>query len=157
MQNHVKTLEDVAAERWRIPMWLTGIMMFIYFGFILLIAFNKSFLATIVTPGLSLGILLGSLTIIAVWVLTYIYVNWANNVYDVNVAKLQAGLRDSNSDFVDDLSPIAESTMTEFDFGSDAESEITAPSVNDSILETGDSPTAPADATDDTTDKAGDS
>ncbi len=125
MQNHVKTLEDVAAERWRISMWLTGIMMFIYFGFILLIAFNKSFLATIITPGLSLGILLGSLTIIAVWVLTYIYVNWANNVYDVNVAKLQADLRDAERNSIDGSSV-----------------------PNDALSAIDDSPTEPAAATD---------
>ncbi|WP_019499134.1 DUF485 domain-containing protein [Pseudanabaena sp. PCC 6802] len=93
MKNRAKTLDDVAADRWRISMWLTAIMMVIYFGVILLIAYDKPLLATPITPGLSLGILLGALTIAAVWLLTYVYVNWANNVYDVHVAKLQEGLR----------------------------------------------------------------
>jgi uncharacterized membrane protein (DUF485 family) len=35
-----------------------------------------------VTPGLSLGILLGALVIIASWLLTWIYVRWANVHYD---------------------------------------------------------------------------
>ncbi len=93
MTNRAKTLDDVANDRWRISIFLTAIMMVIYFGFILLIAYNKTLLATSVVPGLSLGILLGALTIVAVWVLTYIYVNWANNTYDLHVAELQAKLR----------------------------------------------------------------
>lgn len=95
MENRAKTLDDVAADRWRISIWLTAIMMVIYFGFILLIAYNKPLLATLVTSGLSLGILLGALTIVAVWVLTYIYVHWANTTYDRHVAELQLGLRNS--------------------------------------------------------------
>ncbi|MEE3719158.1 DUF485 domain-containing protein [Tumidithrix elongata RA019] len=97
MENRAKTLDDVASDRWRISMWLTAIMMVIYFGFILLIAYDKSLLATPIVPGLSLGILLGALTIAAVWLLTYVYVTWANNVYDVHVAELQAGLRNQSS------------------------------------------------------------
>lgn len=95
MENRAKTLDDVAADRWRISIWLTAIMMVIYFGFILLIAYNKPLLATPVVSGLSLGILLGALTIVAVWVLTYIYVHWANTTYDLHVAELQAKLRNS--------------------------------------------------------------
>jgi uncharacterized membrane protein (DUF485 family) len=95
MENRAKTLDDIAADRWRISIWLTAIMMVIYFGFILLIAYNKKLLATPVIPGLSLGILLGALTIVAVWVLTYIYVHWANTTYDPHVAELQAVLRNT--------------------------------------------------------------
>jgi len=58
-------------------------MMFIYFGFILLIAFNKPLMGSLVLPGLSLGLLLGAL-IVSAWVLIYIYVRWANNSYDEN-------------------------------------------------------------------------
>jgi uncharacterized membrane protein (DUF485 family) len=97
MENQVKTLDDVAADRWRISIWLTAIMMVIYFGFILLIAYNKPLLATPVVSGLSLGILLGALTIVTVWVLTYIYVHWANTTYDLHVAELQAGLRNTGN------------------------------------------------------------
>jgi uncharacterized membrane protein (DUF485 family) len=32
--------------------------------------------------GLSLGILLGALVIVAAWTLTFVYVSWANRVYD---------------------------------------------------------------------------
>ena len=64
-------------------------MMVIYFGFILLIAFNKPLMGSQVVPGLSLGILLGAFVIVAAWVLIYFYVRWANNHYDRQLARLQ--------------------------------------------------------------------
>lgn len=64
-------------------------MMIIYFGFILLIAFNKPLLGTLIAPGLSLGILLGALVIVAAWVLIYLYVRWANTYYDKRLSRLQ--------------------------------------------------------------------
>ncbi|MGI2904079.1 DUF485 domain-containing protein [Tolypothrix sp. VBCCA 56010] len=88
MDDRTKALQSLAAERWRVSLILTGVMMFIYFGFILLIAFNKPLLGSLVVPGLSLGILLGALVIISAWVLIFIYVRWANNIYDRKVARL---------------------------------------------------------------------
>lgn len=86
----MKAVTDLAAERWRFSLWLTLAMMVIYFGFILLIAFNKPLLGTLIAPGLSLGILLGALVIIAAWVLIYLYVRWANNYYDRKIAAIRA-------------------------------------------------------------------
>ena len=83
------TLEAVSAARWRIAVSLTIAMMVAYFGFILLVAFNKPLLGTRVMPGLSLGILLGALVIIVAWVLTWIYISWANAHYDASVEGLR--------------------------------------------------------------------
>lgn len=88
MSDRTKALQALAAERWRVSLILSGAMMFIYFGFILLIAFNKPLLGSLVVPGLSLGILLGALVIISAWVLIFIYVRWANNSYDDQIARL---------------------------------------------------------------------
>ena len=76
------SLDAVAAARWRIALSLTIAMMVVYFGFILLVAFNKPLLGTLVADGLSLGMLLGALVIVAAWVLIWIYVRWANTHYD---------------------------------------------------------------------------
>jgi uncharacterized membrane protein (DUF485 family) len=83
------TLEAVSAARWRIAISLTVAMMAAYFGFILLVAFNKPLLGTLVTRGLSLGMLLGALVIIVAWVLTWTYVRWANTHYDASLDKLR--------------------------------------------------------------------
>lgn len=83
------SLEAVAAARWRIAIVLTLAMMVIYFGFVLLVAFRPAMLATLVAPGLSLGMLLGALVIVSAWVLTLIYVRWANRHYDSSVDGLR--------------------------------------------------------------------
>ena len=75
-------LRKLDAARWRVATALTTTMMVLYFGFVLLIAFDKPLLGTILIPGLSLGILLGALVIVAAWVLIWIYVRWANVHYD---------------------------------------------------------------------------
>lgn len=75
-------IRALGRRRWRIAISLTVAMIVMYFGFIALIAFNKPLLATRITDGLSLGILLGALVIIASWLLTWVYVRWANAHYD---------------------------------------------------------------------------
>ncbi len=88
MDDRTKAIQALAAERWRVSLMLSAAMMLIYFGFILLIAFNKPLLGSLVLPGLSVGILLGALVIISAWVLIFIYVRWANNHYDKKIAQL---------------------------------------------------------------------
>jgi uncharacterized membrane protein (DUF485 family) len=85
-------LRELDQARWRVALTLTGAMVVLYFGFIALVAFGRPLLAIQVVPGLSLGILLGALVIVASWLLTWVYVRWANNVYDPGVrALLESG------------------------------------------------------------------
>ncbi len=84
-----RDLEFLAARRLRVALALTGVMLATYFGFLLLIAYDKPALGALVTPGLSVGILLGALVIVIAWVVTGIYVRWANRVYDVELARLR--------------------------------------------------------------------
>ena len=63
-------------------------MVFLYFGFILLVGYGRELLAIQVVPGLTLGILLGALVIVASWVLTWIYVRWAALHYDPGIRVL---------------------------------------------------------------------
>jgi uncharacterized membrane protein (DUF485 family) len=79
----------LARSRWKIAILLTAIMVAVYFGFIALIAFNKPLLATRVAPGLTLGILLGVFVIVVSWLLTWVYVRWANAHYDARVEALR--------------------------------------------------------------------
>lgn len=82
-------LRALAATRWRVALTLTTVMVIVYFGFISLIAFDKPLLAVRITPGLSLGILLGVVVIVASWLLTWIYVRWANTHYDAELHRLR--------------------------------------------------------------------
>lgn len=88
-------LTRVAATRWRLALLLTAAMTVIYVGFILLIAFDKPLLGTILMPGLSLGILLGVLVIITAWALIVIYVRWTNTHYDHRVAAERRSRQDA--------------------------------------------------------------
>ena len=88
MQDHETRLRQLVQQRWRIAIALTVAMIVLYFGFILLIAYNKPLLATRIAPGLSLGILLGALVIVASWLLTWVYVRWANTHYDRELREL---------------------------------------------------------------------
>jgi uncharacterized membrane protein (DUF485 family) len=82
-------LRALAAARWRVAISLTIAMIVVYFGFITLIAFDKPLLGRRLAPGLSLGILLGVLVIIASWLLTWVYVRWANDHYDAELQQLK--------------------------------------------------------------------
>lgn len=91
MDNIDPGLHAIAAKRWRVALTLSALMLVIYFGFILLVAFDKPFLSILLSQGLSLGILLGALVIVSAWVLSLVYVSWANRRYDEAVARATIG------------------------------------------------------------------
>ena len=82
-------LRIVAARRSRVAATLTLIMMVVYFGLILLIAYDKPLLGTILVPGLSVGILLGTIVILVAWLVTWYYVRWTNRYYDAAIQSLK--------------------------------------------------------------------
>jgi uncharacterized membrane protein (DUF485 family) len=89
MPDHESKLRSLAAARWRIAITLTLVMVAVYFGFILLIAYDKPLMGRLVTRGLSVGILLGVVVILASFLLTWIYVRWANRHYDATLESLR--------------------------------------------------------------------
>ena len=93
-----RALVALAARRWRIAMVLTASMLVTYFGFVLLVAYDKPLLGRILMPGLSLGILLGAVVILVAWALTGIYVRWANRVYDAELARARVLGEDAAAD-----------------------------------------------------------
>ena len=92
-ESHIH-LTRVAAARWRLALLLTTVMTAVYVGFILLVAFNKPLLGTVLVPGLSVGILLGVLVIVTAWALIVIYVKWTNDHYDTAVADIRQARRE---------------------------------------------------------------
>ena len=94
MSDSASRLVTLSAARWRLSIILTAAMTLIYVAFILLIAFNKELLGTVLVPGLSLGILLGVLVIVSAWVLIMVYVRWTNANYDVAVDAIRQAHRE---------------------------------------------------------------
>jgi uncharacterized membrane protein (DUF485 family) len=75
--------QELKAKRTGFGLWLTVAMMVVYFGFILLVAFNKAFLATRLGDGvMTIGMPLGFGVILFTIVITAIYVRRANSEYD---------------------------------------------------------------------------
>lgn len=75
-------------RRWRVAIGLTAVMVIVYFGFILAIAYDKPLMSTLITPGLTVGILVGALVIVGAWLLTLGYVRWANRQFDARLEEL---------------------------------------------------------------------
>ena len=84
---------ELVRRRSRLAWLLTALMVTIYFGFILTIAYFKSVTAQSLAGGVTtIGILLGLGVIISAFVLTGIYVARANATFDELTRKIVEGL-----------------------------------------------------------------
>ena len=82
IQSHPKYLE-LRTKRNRLGIFLTALMLIVYYGYIALIAFDKKFLAQPIGTGVTtLGISIGMGVIIFTIVITAIYVRRANGEFD---------------------------------------------------------------------------
>ena len=85
---------ELKSRRSRFGWWLTGAMMVVYYGFILLIAFDKAFLAQRIGQGVTtLGMPIGLGVILFTIAITGIYVRRANSEYDALAAQIAAGVQ----------------------------------------------------------------
>jgi uncharacterized membrane protein (DUF485 family) len=84
--------QKLKATRSRFGWWLTVAMLIVYYGFILLIAFDKPFLLTRLGSGVTtIGMPLGLGVILFTIVITAIYVRRANREYDALTEQIVAG------------------------------------------------------------------
>ena len=79
-------------KRWTVSAILTIILFVIYYGYILIVGYGKTFLGVKVGVYTNYGIILGVLVIVLSWALTLVYVIWANNVYDKEVDAIKKDL-----------------------------------------------------------------
>jgi uncharacterized membrane protein (DUF485 family) len=82
----------LVARRWRVSLALTALLFLLYYGYILLIAVNKPALAARMGGVTPIGIPLGVAVIIGSWVLTALYIVWANRTHDPEVERLRGQL-----------------------------------------------------------------
>lgn len=74
---------ELKKKRTSFGWWLTLLMMLVYYGFILLVAFDKELLAQRLGDGvMTLGIPVGFGVILFTIIITAIYVRRANNEFD---------------------------------------------------------------------------
>lgn len=81
--------KDLVARRNRISFHLTILTLIVYYGFIFLIAFKRDLFAAKTMGNVTFGIFLGIGVIIACFLLTGVYVRWANRNYDAMVERLK--------------------------------------------------------------------
>lgn len=75
--------QELKAKRSRFGWWLTLAMMVVYYGFIVLVAFNKEFLSQKLGAGvMTVGIPVGFGVIVFTIVITAVYVRRANSEFD---------------------------------------------------------------------------
>jgi uncharacterized membrane protein (DUF485 family) len=79
--------------KWTISLVLTALILIIYFGFILVLAFAKDVLTAKIGTHLTLGLPVGLGVILSACVLTGIYVYWANRTYDASVRDIIRSMR----------------------------------------------------------------
>jgi uncharacterized membrane protein (DUF485 family) len=81
--------KDLVKKRLSVSITLTVIILVVYFGFILTIAFYKEILAIKIGAYITLGLPIGISIILFAWILTGIYTRWANQKYDKSVRELR--------------------------------------------------------------------
>jgi uncharacterized membrane protein (DUF485 family) len=75
--------QELKARRMRFGVWLTVAMLVVYYGFILLVAFDKPLLASRIGEGVTtLGMPIGLAVIIFTVLITAVYVRRANSEFD---------------------------------------------------------------------------
>ena len=77
--------QGLVRKKWSVSLSMTALMLAIYFGFILVLAFNQSVLAQRIGEHMTLGIPVGLCVILSACALTGLYVRWANTSYDRSV------------------------------------------------------------------------
>jgi uncharacterized membrane protein (DUF485 family) len=80
-------------KRWTVSMVLLVALFVTYYGFVLLIAGNREFMAQRIGEYVTLAIPVGVGVIVAAFLLTAAYVGWANHTYDPEVDRLKKLLR----------------------------------------------------------------
>lgn len=81
--------KTLRSQKNTISIVLTILELVLYFGFIALIAFNRGFLSQKVSGAITIGIPIAVGAIVLSWILTGIYIRWANTRYDSMVKNLR--------------------------------------------------------------------
>jgi len=86
--------QSLKRRRTAFGLWLTLAMMVVYYGFILLVAFDKPLLATRLGEGvMTLGVPLGQCVIVFTVAITGLYLRRANREFDRLTAEVQQAVQ----------------------------------------------------------------
>ncbi len=80
-------------RRWSVSLVMLVLLFVGYYGYVLVVAGNKEFVSQKIGESTTLAIPLGIAVIVFAWLLTAIYVAWANRSYDPEVERLKNEIR----------------------------------------------------------------
>ncbi len=81
--------KKLVRNRWVVSLTFTFIMLFVYIGFLLVVAYDKGLLKMPIGDSINLAIIVGLSIIVFAWLITGVYVYWANNYYDAAVSEIK--------------------------------------------------------------------
>lgn len=81
-ENMSLELKRIITRKWEVSFGLAAVVVILYFGFVGMLAFNKAFFAGIFYGNITVGIPIGIGLIFISWLLTGVYVLWANKRHD---------------------------------------------------------------------------
>ncbi|MGQ9512942.1 DUF485 domain-containing protein [Thermodesulfitimonas sp.] len=84
--------KSLVRSRWAVAGILTLLVFVSYYGFVLMIGYSKGTLARKISEVTTLGIPLAVAVIVFSFILTLVYVFWANSSYDTRVEYLRKSL-----------------------------------------------------------------
>ncbi len=87
-----EAFKSLVAKRWTLNVVLLIGLFVTYYGYILLIGYDKPLMSSKIGVVTTLGIPLGVGVIVVAWILTLIYVAYSNSKYDPEVERLKKEL-----------------------------------------------------------------
>jgi uncharacterized membrane protein (DUF485 family) len=87
----------LVSVRWTISLALTCALFILYYGYILLIVVDRALLSRRIGAATTLGIPLVAAVIVGAWILTAVYVVWANRRFDGEAGRLRDLYRKARS------------------------------------------------------------
>jgi uncharacterized membrane protein (DUF485 family) len=88
-----ESFRALVKKRWTVSFVLLALLFVSYYGYVILVSTQKQLVSQRVGEVTTLAIPLGVGAIALAWVLTAIYVAWANRRYDPEVERLKGELR----------------------------------------------------------------
>jgi uncharacterized membrane protein (DUF485 family) len=85
--------KSIVARRWTVSAVLLVLLFVVYYGYILLIPYAPEFMRAKIGEVTTTAIPLGVGVIVVAFILTAVYVVWANTIYDPEVDRLKGQLR----------------------------------------------------------------
>lgn len=87
-----RDFRSLVSRRWLVSTLLLVLLFVSYYGYILLVAADKALVSRRIGEVTTLAIPLGVAAIVVAWILTAVYVSWANRSYDPEVDRLKGEL-----------------------------------------------------------------